>query len=296
MDQPAHSAGNARPLVSIVVAVRNGGRRLQRCIDSVRTQTDPSHELIVMDGGSSDGTVDLLKANRDTVTYWESAPDRGIYHAWNKAVARARGQWICFLGAEDFLWQPDAIERWRPHLERALPDHSFVYGSLAVVSRRGETVSVIDQPWTQARHRFFTAMSVPHPGALHHRSLFDAHGPFDESFSIAADYDLLLRAFRERPPLYVPGIIQAGWEEGGITTRLSAGATIVRERRRALVKNGIRVPPTRAAWMYVEEFGRLALRRFLGETAMRRVQAIYRGWTQRPGTGTIERSSTGAAQ
>jgi len=296
MDQPAQNVGDQRPLVSIVVAVRNGGRRLQRCIDSVRTQSDPAWELIVMDGGSSDGTVELLKANRDAVTYWESAPDRGIYHAWNKAVARARGEWICFLGAEDFLWQPNTIERWRPHLERAMPDHRFVYGSLAVVSRRGETVSVIDQPWTQARQRFFIAMSVPHPGALHHRSLFDEHGPFDESFRIAADYDLLLRAFRERPPLYVPGIIQAGWEEGGVTTRLSAGATIVRERRRALVKNGVRVSPSRTAWMYVEEFGRLGLRRFLGETAMRRVQALYRRWTQRPDKGTAEHGSAGVTQ
>lgn len=296
MDRHTHTPGDERPLVSVVVAVRNGARHLQRCIDSVAAQTDPSRELIVMDGGSHDGTVELLTANTDVISYWESAPDRGIYHAWNKALAHCRGEWTCFLGAEDYLWQPDTIERWRPHLEQALPYHRFVYGSLAVVSRYGETVSLIDQPWSRARHRFFIAMSVPHPGSLHHRTLFDEHGPFDETFRIAADYDLLLRAFRERPPLYVPGMIQAGWQEGGITTRLSAGATIVRERHRALTKNGIRIPRARAAWMYVEEFGRLSLRRFLGEAAMRRVQALYRSWTQRAGAAAAERGSAGAAR
>jgi len=296
MDRSTRTSSDKLPLVSIVVAVRNGARQLQRCIDSVEAQSDPSRELIVIDGGSTDGTVALLKANTAVIDYWESAHDRGIYHAWNKALAHARGEWICFLGADDFLWQSDTIEHWRPHLEQAMPAHRFVYGSLAVVSWHGEMISLIDQPWAEAQHRFFSAMSVPHPGALHHRSLFDEHGPFDESFRIAADYDLLLRAFRERPPLYVPGMIQAGWQEGGITTQLSAGLTIVSERRRALVKNGVLVSAARSAWMYVEEFGRLSVRRYLGEAAMRRVQAIYRGWTQRPGPRRGERDPAGAAR
>ena len=125
----------ANPVVTVVVAVRNGARSLQRCIVSVAGQTLTAHELIVMDGGSSDGTVEILKANAEKIGYWESSPDRGIFHAWNKAVARARGDWICFLGADDYLWSPDTLEQFYPHLEGALPAHKVVYGTVAVVSR-----------------------------------------------------------------------------------------------------------------------------------------------------------------
>jgi glycosyltransferase involved in cell wall biosynthesis len=271
-----------RPLVTVVVAAYNGAANLQRCIDSVTGQTLADCELIVIDGGSSDGTVDILEANAGSLAYWESEPDRGIYHAWNKAVAHARGEWLCFLGVDDSLWAPDTLERFRPHLDAALPAHRIVYGQVAVVaSSGGETIVVIDQPWEWARHRMFVAMSVPHTGMFHHRSLFEEHGPFDEGFTQLADYDFVLRELKIRPPLYVPGLIQAAWEEGGVTTRITNGLTIVRERRRALVNNGIPVSRARAAWMYVEELGRLGLRSVLGERAMRWVQRKYRSITQR---------------
>ena len=281
MAATSRSRDARRPLVTVIVAVRNGARNLQRCIDSVSTQTLPNRELIVMDGGSTDGTVDILKANAATVGYWESEPDRGIFHAWNKAVARARGEWLCFLGADDYLWAPDTLEQFRPHLKAATPAHRVVYGPVASVAFSGETVAVIDQPWERARHRILVAMSIPHTGLYHHRTLFEEHGPFDEGFQQLGDYDFLLRELKNRPPLYVPGLIQAGYEEGGVSTRLSAGMRIVRERRRALVGNGIGVSVGRHAWMFVEEFGRLGLRRFLGERTMRRVQRGYRMLVQR---------------
>ena len=269
-----------RPLVTVVVAVRNGARNLQRCIDSVATQTLPNRELIVMDGGSTDGTAEILKANATTIGYWESEPDRGIFHAWNKAVARARGEWLCFLGADDYLWTPDTLEQFRPHLKAATPAHRVVYGALAVVARSGDMIAVIDQPWEYARRRFFTAMSIPHPGTFHHRSLFAEHGPFNESFRQAGDYDFLLREFKTHAPHYVADLIQAGYEEGGVTTRLSTALRGIRERRRALVDNGFSVSLVRAAWMYVEELGRVGLRRLFGEAAMRRVQRTYRTLVQ----------------
>ncbi|MCZ6859035.1 MAG: glycosyltransferase family 2 protein [Alphaproteobacteria bacterium] len=269
-----------RPIVTVIVAVRNGARNLQRCIDSVAKQTLPNSELIVMDGGSTDRTVEILKANASAVGYWESVPDRGIFHAWNKAVARAQGEWLCFLGADDYLWAPDTLEQFRPHLKAATPAHRVVYGALAVVARSGETIAVIDQPWQYARRRFFVAMSIPHPGTFHHRSLFAEHGPFDESFRQAGDYDFLLREFKSHAPHYVAGLIQAGYEEGGVTTRLGTALRGIRERRRALVGNGIPVSPVRAAWMYAEDLGRAGLRSLLGEAAMRRVQRAYRALVQ----------------
>ena len=94
------------PKISIIVAVYNSKKTLQRCIDSVFSQTYPHKELIIIDGGSTDGTVDILRANNDKITYWKSEPDNGIYQAWNKALDHAKSDWICFLGADDYLWKP----------------------------------------------------------------------------------------------------------------------------------------------------------------------------------------------
>ena len=71
------------PRISVVVAVLNGAETIQRCIDSFAEQTHPNKELIVMDGGSTDGTVEVLRANAGVISYQESGPDRGIAHAWN---------------------------------------------------------------------------------------------------------------------------------------------------------------------------------------------------------------------
>ncbi|MGZ8195151.1 MAG: glycosyltransferase, partial [Methylosarcina sp.] len=81
------------PLISIVVAVYNGREVLQQCVDSIASQTYKNKELIVIDGGSKDGTVDLLMKNQDRIGYWLSEPDKGIYNAWNKALPKVRGEW-----------------------------------------------------------------------------------------------------------------------------------------------------------------------------------------------------------
>ncbi|MEQ1667696.1 MAG: glycosyltransferase [Sulfuriferula sp.] len=91
------------PLISIIIAVYNGKATLQQCIDSVVQQTYSNKELIIIDGGSKDGTVELLEENRNKFSYWESEPDRGIYNAWNKGLTQAKGEWICFLGADCFI-------------------------------------------------------------------------------------------------------------------------------------------------------------------------------------------------
>lgn len=90
------------PLITIIVAVFNGKATLQQCIDSVIQQTYSNRERIIIDGGSKDGTVELLEKNRSKFSYWIFEPDRGIYNAWNKGLEQAHGEWICFLGGGHF--------------------------------------------------------------------------------------------------------------------------------------------------------------------------------------------------
>ena len=89
------------PTVSIIVATFNAEVTLERCLQSIFDQAATQWELMVVDGGSSDRTVESSGANSDRITYWHSKPDAGIYDAWNQALERARGDYVCFLGADD---------------------------------------------------------------------------------------------------------------------------------------------------------------------------------------------------
>jgi glycosyltransferase involved in cell wall biosynthesis len=253
----------ATPAISVIVSVRNAAATLQRCLDSIASQTYRSREVIVIDGASTDGTVEIVKENRACLAFWLSEPDRGIYDAWNKGLARARGDWICFLGADDYLWAPDTLERLAPVLERAYPPIRLVYGEVAVVNEAGGEMLRAGEDWRSARGRFRQIMCLPHTGLMHHRSLFEAHGNFDESFRIGGDYEMLLRELRTGEALFVPGLVVAGMRHGGVSSDPAGSLRMLREFRRAQRKHGL--PPGRH-WIsaFVKAHLRVWLWRLLG--------------------------------
>jgi glycosyltransferase involved in cell wall biosynthesis len=175
--------------VSIVVAVLDGSATLQRCLDSIAGQDHPDKELIVIDGGSTDGTLELLEKNEKVIAHWETASDRGIYSAWNKALERATGRWICFVGADDYYLDPSALTDMAALGEAE--DADLVCGKVWYVDDRGERQFIHGRPWSWDRMK--RRHSVSHTGMLHHSRLFERHGRFDEGLRIAGDYEFLLR-------------------------------------------------------------------------------------------------------
>jgi glycosyltransferase involved in cell wall biosynthesis len=269
-------------LISIIVSTFNAAATLQRCIDSIARQTHAAAELLVVDGGSSDGTVDIIERNAARVAWWLSEPDRGIYHAWNKGVERARGDWICFLGADDYLWRPDVLGRLSPILASAYPRFRVVYGEIAMVNAAGQEVLRVAQPWPAARARFRHIMSIPHPGLMHHRSLFAERGLFDESFKIAGDYELLLRELSRNDALFVPGLVVAGMTHGGVSATPAGRLASTRECRRAQRKNGASRPGLLWMWEMAKAQVRYALWRMLGEKRAASVFDILRAVSGKP--------------
>jgi glycosyltransferase involved in cell wall biosynthesis len=271
---------SAAPLLTVIVPAFNAGATLGRCLDSVLAQTLPGIEVVVIDGGSSDGTAAMLQKYGGRISYWVSEPDRGIYHALNKGLAHAHGEWIHILGADDWLWSPDVVERAAPHLARAYPPARIVYGEAAFVGERGETISVIGVPWERQRRKFFAYMSLPHQAVFHHRSLFAQRGAFDETFRVAGDYDILLRELRHSDPVFVPGLLVAGYRFGaGTSSHPRNNLLVLREWRRAQRQNGYRWPT--AGWVAV--VGATGLRVALvgalgdarGRRAFDRVRALF---------------------
>ncbi len=263
------------PLISIVIATLNAARVLPRCLASIRAQTFRDFEVIVIDGASTDGTVDILGRSGDTVSEWRSAPDTGIYSAWNKALPLAKGEWLCFLGADDWLWDGDALARLAPHLRTAPPVHRVVYGQVRQLDGEGRLIAQLGEPWPGFKGRFRSYDCLPHPGLMHHRSLFEIHGEFDEHFQLAADYEFLLRELATGDALFVPAVtVGVGW--GGRTTTPENFILGMRETETVLRMHGLRPPAlTWGYWKFLAHFY-AGLRALVGERAARRLADLYR--------------------
>jgi glycosyltransferase involved in cell wall biosynthesis len=242
---------NTAPLISIIVSVRNAAATLEHCLESILGQTYGARQLIVIDGGSTDGSVEILERWSTRISYWISEPDRGIYHAWNKGLAMAEGDWICFLGADDYFWDPYVLERMAPILASAYPSVLVVYGQVALVNAQSGRVLHMGRPWKEIRSLFPQIMCLPHTALMHRRKLFEQHGRFDESFRICGDYELLLRELLLREALFAENIVVAAMGHGGVSSNPTKSLEMVLELRRAQRMHGLRYPGPAwaAAWL-----------------------------------------------
>ncbi|MBK7899121.1 MAG: glycosyltransferase [Azonexus sp.] len=236
--------GKGEVLVSIITATYNAGAMLRHTIRSLREQVFRDFEWIVIDGGSTDGTFQLLEGNKDLLSYWVSEPDSGIYDAWNKACAHIHGQWVLFLGAGDVLAAPDVLGRVAPYLDAADASQSLVYGRMQYLSAGKRVVlEEVGQAWEEIAGRWEIGRWVlpPHGAIFHRVSLFSGSEPFDARYRIAADAKLLLSVVREVSPLFVPVTISAA-PIGGTSFRLDSARRMAVELSAINHELGLVVP------------------------------------------------------
>lgn len=271
------------PLVTIITSTFNAAEHLPDAIKSIREQAYGNVEWIVVDGASQDGTGDLLRQNEDVIDYWISEPDSGIYDAWNKGLALAQGEWICFLGADDFLWSKDAIAKAAAVLATANPPFRVVYGSVMLIGPTGDALHAAGAPWTPSlKRRFRQLMSIPHPGTFHHISLFQDKGGFDPAYRISGDYELLLRELIEHDALFIPDLVTAGMTVNGLSSTPQNMIRSLKEVRQAQKKNGIPFPGTVYALAYARAWIRDRLWNWVGEATARRLLDIGRRLMKKP--------------
>jgi glycosyltransferase involved in cell wall biosynthesis len=276
------SPGIGLPSISVIIAVRNGANTIQRALDSVFEQTHDGVDVVVMDGASTDGTPAILERNSNRIAYWESKPDRGVFHAWNKALDHVTGEWICFLGADDRYHAPDVMARIAATLAHDDGEHLIAYGSLDVVRLDGSVDHSMGVPWAAASRRIYRRkMPIPHPATFHHRSLFERHGRFDERFRVAGDYEFLLRVLVEHEALWIPETVvdMAG---GGLSDRPSTRYLLQREAYRARYMNGLETVPAWRSIRLARRLGRIWITRHLGPRAAARGADVYRFLARKP--------------
>jgi glycosyltransferase involved in cell wall biosynthesis len=224
-----------RPYFSIVIATLNSARTLERCLDSIDSQHFRDFEILMVDGGSSDGTQAIAAARGNHIAYFVSEPDAGIYDAWNKAVAVARGEWLCFLGSDDYLWNPDILTRYHALIAGERLVNRFIYGRVAKI-RDTDVIRVEGEAWPRAARRWRTAMTVPHVASMHHYSLFEG-ARFDPKLRIAGDYKFLRQELLDRGATFFPEIV-AGVQIGGISSDLRYAIPYIIELRGILRETG----------------------------------------------------------
>jgi len=202
-------------------------------IDSVLMQQYGELEYIVVDGGSVDGTLDIIKSNQNRITQWISEKDGGIADAFNKGLALSSGQYILFLNADDSLSNSGVVAEIARHIV-ASEFPAFVYGDCNVLERKsGEILYRATIQFSRAG--LLRGRMPPHPSLFAKRSYFEKYGKFNTQFKMAMDFEWFLRGIRNERIVHAP-LLVTNVRTGGISTQHPRDA--VEEIILALLKNG----------------------------------------------------------
>ena len=179
-----------KSLFSIVTVVYNGEQYLEETILSVINQNYKNIEYIIIDGGSSDGTVDIIKKYEDRITYWVSEKDNGIYDAMNKGISVATGSFINFMNAGDNFYSNDVLTNIANKIE--LHDNDIIYGNV-VYERQDGTLFIDDK----SRKKQANIYEINHQSCFYNLDLHEKYGVYSMKYPISADFLFLNRAIKK---------------------------------------------------------------------------------------------------
>lgn len=193
------------PKISVIIVVFNGIKTIENAIRSVLMQTYKNMELVIIDGGSIDGTVEILKKYNSQIGFWKSEPDKGIYDAMNKGILNSTGDWIYFLGSDDTLLDGNVIEKaFNDNIEA-----DFIYGNVWKNNKK------YDGPFDKSK---ILIRNISHQCIFYKKTIHKKLGYYNTSYKIFADWDFNLRCFFNSEILTVyKDILIANFAEGGIS-------------------------------------------------------------------------------
>ncbi len=190
------------PLVSIVTPSFNQARFLEETIRSVLAQDYPRLEYLIVDGGSTDGSVEIIRRYADRLAWWVSEPDQGQTDAINKGFARARGEILAWLNSDD-TYEPHAVREAVAFLQ-AHPEVGLVYGDANYIDEHGHVMGRFPAAQTDYARLRRGYVHIPQQAAFFRAALWRQVGPLDPSFYFAMDYDLWVRLAKISEIRYVP--------------------------------------------------------------------------------------------
>jgi glycosyltransferase involved in cell wall biosynthesis len=215
--------------LTIITSTLNVADSIKFTIESLRNQTSKNFQWIIVDGGSTDGSIEVYKKNSELIDICIIEDDSGIYEAWNKGLKFVQGQWIIFLGAGDQLESDDVIEKLLNGIRSIDDSIQFVCGDIYMVEksfRKKLSGGVSLSSWDLG-----LPMLPPHPAILHRADLFDGNNKFDQSYKIAADSKFLIEYMNEKNTLHMD-IVITNMIFGGLSSRPESWNLIKIEKSR----------------------------------------------------------------
>jgi glycosyltransferase involved in cell wall biosynthesis len=196
--------GKKPPLVSIVTPSRNQATFLEATMKSVLNQDYPEIEYLVIDGASTDGSLEIIHKYQKRLSYWVSEPDRGQTDAINKGFARARGEILAWLNSDD-IYLPGTIARAVAYLT-SHPEVGMAYGAADFINEKDQVIGHFPARRTDYRRLRQGYVHIPQQSAFFRASIWKQVGPLDPSFFFAMDYDLWVRIARIARIEYIPEV------------------------------------------------------------------------------------------
>jgi glycosyltransferase involved in cell wall biosynthesis len=246
-------------VITVITVSFNSARTIEKTIDSIIAQTYPAVEYIIIDGGSADGTVEVLRKRNSDIDLWISEPDEGISDAFNKGISLASGEFVALVNSDDWL-EPEHLSFAAAELGRGAIN--YVFGDLVLHSQDGEPVHFfVGEPDYAARIAHYMPF-INHPSVVSRYSAFQKIGLFDPSLRTAMDYDWFLRLHK------FGGV-------GGYSSRLTAHMTLDGQSDRNFYSalREVRKISVRAGYSEWLAWGRYAFR--LSKGVVRRITKLW---------------------
>lgn len=199
------------PLFSIIIATYNSTSNLEKTLKTIINQTFKNFELIIIDGGSKDGTLKIIEKYKEHITLCISEPDKGISDAFNKGITHSRGDYINFQGDGDGFVNKHVLEL----VSNSIDNQKLLCGSVIRRYITGEHIYTA-KPSQFPKLSLLFKMSLPHQGLFIHKDLFSKFGLYSERLKYSMDYEHLLRMFNDFPKVGVLPFPVAYWTKDGV--------------------------------------------------------------------------------
>ncbi|UCF62697.1 MAG: glycosyltransferase [bacterium] len=264
--------------ISVITVVFNGEKYLEQTIKSVLDQTYKNVEYLIIDGGSTDGTLAIIKRYESQIDYWVSELDNGIFDAMNKGIARASGELINLLNADDFL-EPDTLESVAERYH-SINQPCVIYGHASALDDKNQVAAEM-----YSHPKYWRGMTINHQSMFVHKEVYQSVGLYDTQYRYAGDYDFLVRTFRQNIPYFIIDKVMVHYRLSGQSTN---NPECVREsniinkqyfghsmaRQKFLLYNYV--------WQPLKFSVRSFLYRTVGAKRSRKIMALYKRWVQKP--------------
>lgn len=219
------------PKVSVITINYNDGNGLEKTIRSLVSQVVTDYEFIVIDGGSTDTSMEVIKKYADKIKFWVSEKDGGIYDAQNKGVLKASGEYLIFLNSGDSFFDKNVISKFCDHEKRG--HKKVIYGNTNIIDSDG--TSRILCPPENIDLNFWYANTLNHQAVFTHSSLFQKYGVFSTEYKFASDFEHLFRIFVKEPDQFsYMNELVCNYDNTGLTSKGEFHKLIIEERNRIL--------------------------------------------------------------